>query len=164
MPPASIVRDDDPGGGFDAGAAEPDAGRAGAGEAADADADADAGGGDAGSPSSAFSIVVLPDTQFYASSYPQIFDAQADWIAANKVALNIAFVMHSGDIVDADVRGQWEIAARSLHRLDDVVPYFLAPGNHDYGTGLRDTMIDAYFPVSGFSSRPWFGGTFEPDR
>jgi hypothetical protein len=56
------------------------------------------------------------------------------------------------------------VASTSLHRLDGVVPYFVTAGNHDYHDGCRDTMIDAYFPVSGFTSEPWFGGTFEPGR
>ena len=39
-----------------------------------------------------FSIVVLPDTQNYSTSYPNIFSAQTQWIANNKDALNIVFL------------------------------------------------------------------------
>ena len=43
------------------------------------------------------------------------------------------------------------------------------PGNHDYCCGgwptdRTTTMINGYFPVSTFSSRPSFKGTFEADR
>src|SRR5262252_8938181 len=69
---------------------------------------------DGGSASGPFTVVVLPDTQYYAAAYPSLFDAQASWIVANKQALNIAFVVHEGDIVDADVVGQWQVASGSL--------------------------------------------------
>jgi hypothetical protein len=111
-----------------------------------------------------FTIIVLPDTQYYSSSYPAIFDAQTRWIVANKETLNIAFVLHEGDIVDSDTADQWQRASQSLHRLDGVVPYFLAPGNHDYSSAQRASMINTFFPVSGFAGQAWFGGTYEPDR
>lgn len=111
-----------------------------------------------------FTIVVLPDTQFYAAAYPAVFDAQTSWIVVNRDALKIAFVVHEGDIVDSDVAEQWRIAAASMHRLDGLVPYFVTAGNHDYRDGRRETMIDTYFPASGFAVEPWFGGTFEPGR
>jgi hypothetical protein len=127
-------------------------------------ATSDGAAGDGAAPAGAFTVVVLPDTQYYAVAYPEIFNAQADWIVANRDALNIAFVVHEGDVVDSDVTAQWERAASSLHRLDGVVPYLVTAGNHDYRNGCRDTMIDTYFPVSGFAAYPWFGGTFEPGR
>jgi hypothetical protein len=34
-----------------------------------------------------FSIVLLPDTQFYAQSYPEMFVAEAAWIAEQKEAM-----------------------------------------------------------------------------
>jgi hypothetical protein len=123
----------------------------------------------AGAPR-AFTIIALPDTQYYSAGYTQIFDAQTNWIVANKAALNIAFVVHEGDIVDTGVTAQWQNAARSLHRLDGQVPYFITVGNHDVGANCpsgrdcRGTMINDFFPVSGFSGTSWFGGTFEPDH
>src|SRR5262249_375519 len=101
----------------------------------------------------------------YSSDHPEIFTAQTDWIVAKRDALNIAFVLHEGDIVDdASMSLQWARAHDSLHRLDGVVPYFLTVGNHDISSAQRDTMIDAFFPVSTFSSLPWFGGTFQPEH
>jgi hypothetical protein len=116
------------------------------------------------SPLPPFTIIALPDTQYYAATYGQIFEEQANWIVANKDALNIVMVLHEGDVVDADVAAQWDVASTSLHRLDDIVPYFITAGNHDYHNGCRDSMIDAYFPVAGFAARPSFGGTAEPGR
>lgn len=120
---------------------------------------------DAGAPGP-FTVIVLPDTQFYANNYPHFFDMQAKWIIANKQALNIAFVLHEGDIVDHhDVRVQWQNAARSLHMLDNVVPYVLAAGNHDIDKATRAApLLNEYFPVSKFMSQPWWKGTFAPNE
>jgi calcineurin-like phosphoesterase family protein len=137
-----------------------------------ADTDSDAGppvdaGGDAGVPLP-YTVVVLPDTQYYSSNYPDFFDMQTAWIVAEHAAGNIAFVLHEGDIVDDDVAPQWTRAYHSIHMLDGVVPYVLTAGNHDFCCGGwpsdRTTMINAYFPVSTFEGLPSFKGTFEPGR
>jgi hypothetical protein len=150
-------------------AAGVDGGSDGAIEAGgDGGSDADGGipaGPDGGAPAP-FSVIVLPDTQYYSSSFPQIFEEQVQWIAAERLLGNVAFVLHEGDIVDTDHPDQWQRASRSLHMLDNAVPYLLAAGNHDYTTlaPTRATMIDAYFPTAQFAARPWFKGTFEADR
>jgi hypothetical protein len=130
----------------------------------DAGASLDAIGSLDGGPAQSYSIVVLPDTQYYASSFPDIFAAQIQWIIDNQQAERIAFVLHTGDIVDSDQDpAQWEVASRSLHALDGQVPYVITAGNHDYTTVAdRMGMGNQYFPVSGFEPFSWFGGTFEP--
>jgi hypothetical protein len=121
----------------------------------------DAGTGP-GDPSYAF--VVLPDTQYYSSSWPEIFQSQTQWIVDHRAAEKIAFVLHTGDIVDTDIAVQWGPASAGLHTLDGQVPYALTAGNHDYNGGLADRMglVNTYFPPSHFAQYPWFGGTFEP--
>ncbi len=110
-----------------------------------------------------YSIVVMPDTQYYASSWPDVFAAQTHWIVENRDAQRIAFVLQTGDVVDSDVPAQWAVASQSLHALDGQVPYVIAAGNHDYAN-LADRMGlgSTYFPPSMFTSFSWFGGTFEP--
>ena len=132
-----------------------------AGVLPDADGVSDAG------PAGSYAIVVLPDTQFYASSWPDIFAAQTRWIVDNRQAEGIAFVLHTGDIVDSDnIPDQWVVASRSLHALDNQVPYVITAGNHDYTGMLADRvgMASSHFPVSGFAAFSWFGGTFEADH
>jgi hypothetical protein len=120
----------------------------------------------AASDESSFTVVVLPDTQYYAAAHPEILEAQAAWIVRSREAERIALVLHEGDIVDADESPQWESAARSLHELDGVVPYVLSAGNHDYrrhGSRIsRETSLNAYFSPAAFGRNPWFKGTFEP--
>jgi Calcineurin-like phosphoesterase len=122
----------------------------------------------AGRGSPAFTVVVLPDTQYYAAEHPEILQAQAEWIVSRRAAEQIALVLHEGDIVDADEPRQWQAAARSLHELDGVVPYVLCAGNHDYRRAgpvvSRDGSMSAYFPPASFASRSWFRGTFEAGR
>ena len=112
-----------------------------------------------------WTLVVLPDTQVYAMSYPTLFEAQAEWIVENRQARNIAYVLHLGDVTNNNNEPQWEVAKRSLSKLDGLVPYAIAPGNHDYGpgggAGSRETLFHQYFPVDMFQKWPTFGETFE---
>jgi hypothetical protein len=136
----------------------------------DAAAATDALPSDGGMPAPAFSIVVLPDTQFYSWVHPDIFEAQTRWIVEHAAERHIAFVLHEGDIVEtAFARDQWQRAAKALHALDGVVPYVLAAGNHDLLTGTMGLTSEAplmneFFPVARFMQNPWFKGTFEPDK
>jgi len=121
------------------------------------------GNADASVPAAEFSFVVLPDTQYYSSSWPDIFAAQTRWIVEKREARQIAFVLHTGDVVDSDLPAQWDPASQALHLLDGEIPYAMTAGNHDY-FNLADRMglINTYFPPSHFTQYPWFGGTFEP--
>ncbi len=113
-----------------------------------------------------FTIAVLPDTQVYSQSNPEIFDSQTDWLVAQRDNLNLAMVVHVGDLVDASwLTKQWENARASMGILDDYVPYLIAPGNHDYGrvyeernARARSTLFHDYFPRSLFELMPTFGG------
>jgi hypothetical protein len=123
------------------------------------------GGSEARLDPSAFTVVVLPDTQYYSAKYPGILAAQTRWIVAKRDAAGIALVMHEGDIVDKDEPLQWERASSSLHGLDGVVPYVLSTGNHDYDRAAnfisRSTLIDQYFSERGLDRGTANEGTFE---
>jgi hypothetical protein len=115
-----------------------------------------------------FVIVVLPDTQKYSESYPEIFEDQTQWIVDNRDALNIAYVAHEGDIVNwAGSIPQWENAEDAMELLEgpfiglpDGIPYGVIPGNHDQPT----TNYNAYFGVSRFSGRGYYGGSYDSDN
>ncbi|MGA7741663.1 MAG: metallophosphoesterase [Polyangia bacterium] len=115
-----------------------------------------------------WTLVVLPDTQYYSASYPDRFDAQTNWIVNQATARNILYVVHEGDIVDNDVDDQWQNASHSMHLLDGNVPYVLTIGNHDYpgagGATSRDTsLFDSYFPLANLQAiQPGFKGTYDP--
>jgi len=111
---------------------------------------------------SSFTIVLLPDTQNYAESYPGTYLAQTRWIEREAGRENVKFVIHLGDIVQhADSREQWDVADRAHRVLDGVVPYSVLPGNHDMldSAGRRDTSLyNEYFPPARFQKHAWYGG------
>ena len=70
------------------------------------------------------SVVVIPDTQWYAENNPEIIEAQIDWIVTNEVAENIVYVVHLGDLKDGQTcdndtinvgtgggRSEWQIVS-----------------------------------------------------
>lgn len=105
-----------------------------------------------------FTIVAMPDTQFYSCnngagcpsvspSGPAIYNGQTQWIVNNRVSQNIAFVAHLGDCVEhgdngngsPDPNAEWLVADAALSILENPVttmlthgiPYGVAVGNHD---------------------------------
>jgi len=101
-------------------------------------------------------IVVLPDTQYYAfAPHTEVFAMQTNWILDQKSTLNIQAVLHVGDIVDGGTPSQWAVANSAMRLLDGHVPYFLVPGNHDVDD-KRGTLINDYF---GPASMPWVTST-----
>jgi|GEM_PF-187557 len=135
-----------------------------------------------------FTIAVLPDTQFYCDTRLKLsakwgngdlrryFFKQTEWVRDNQERLNIAYLVHEGDLVQADAPEEWAIAKKAMSVLDGNVPYSMCLGNHDmgfekadnkYGGNIgvnRTTLFNTYFPREKFAKRREFGGTFDPDR
>jgi hypothetical protein len=109
-----------------------------------------------------FTIVALPDTQFYSSDYPWIFENQTEWIVQNENALNIVFVTHLGDIVnDYWEDYEWQNADNAMSILDNKVPYGILPGNHDIASYLIALEYDNYFPSSRYQGYSYWGGSYD---
>lgn len=116
-----------------------------------------------------FTFLVYGDPQNYTKNDINygIFDAMTTWTAHFKDALNVKAVLCTGDLVerngseivykkhrDIDRFGmlpskkQWQAVSRGFARLDGVLPYILAAGNHDYGfyaAENRDSNFPEYF-------------------
>jgi hypothetical protein len=111
-----------------------------------------------------FTVVLLPDTQFYSEKYPETYVAQTMWIRERAKLDNIKFVVCLGDIVqNAHIEKEWENAHEAARILDGVVSYSAVPGNHDLVTKdkiiTRDsTLYNKYFGVARFAKEPWYGG------
>ena len=118
----------------------------------------------AAAQSSSFTIIALPDTQFYSQDHPAIFFNQTKWIAANKSALNIQLVLGLGDIVNAGTSAtQWENASAAIKTLDGNVPYLLAIGNHDYDgspKGRSAQNYNNYFGPTRYSPYAYYKGNY----
>lgn len=118
-----------------------------------------------------WTLAILPDTQIYAQSYPQHYNAQTQWIRDHAESHNIKYVLHEGDITNNNNSAQWNNALASMNLLNGAVPYAMAPGNHDYGpngnAAERDSLFNtaAYFgPGTYYASQPSVGGFFEATK
>ncbi|MDJ0841916.1 MAG: thrombospondin type 3 repeat-containing protein [Acidobacteriota bacterium] len=143
-------------------------------------------GREVGTTPANFSLVILPDTQWYTcvncgrtpdpnvSRFPDlnldvtpIFHAQTQWIVDNRLNWNISYVAHVGDIVQShgNVHAEWAVADSALSLLEDPaatgltdgIPYGLAVGNHDQDNG-NTTIYNQYFGVNRFNGRAYYGG------
>lgn len=110
-----------------------------------------------------FTLVVLPDTQNYTYSNRQgTILQQAQWVVANRAAMNTVFVAHLGDLVSEYTNAaQWERVSAGLKPLDDAaVPTSVIPGNHDFDNATGDFgPYDTWFPVSRYTGKAWPAGT-----
>ncbi|MFD1770488.1 metallophosphoesterase [Sphingobacterium suaedae] len=129
-----------------------------------------------------FSIAIIPDTQYNTKESQggtnALFEAQVDWILANREHEQIAYVIHLGDITDDgdQASAQWENAAKVMYKLEKPlpglphgIPYGLAVGNHDqYPSQLAVSgttrYFNTYFGVDHFKGRPYYGGNFRNDN
>lgn len=112
-------------------------------------------------PGEDFTIVVLPDTQYYSESYPNTFYSQTEWIVDNKDELNIVYVAHLGDLVEnANLSAEWDVANAAMTYLEVAgIPYGVLPGNHDQPTNL----YNQYFGPDRFLGRDYYGGSYAVD-
>ena len=130
-------------------------------------------------PGPDFSLIVLPDTQYYSQNsggnLAAIFQAQTQWIVNNRTERNIAFVSHMGDITQNGDNGgnpsEWINADAAMALLEnpsttqlpDGMPWGVMPGNHDLLPGdqtATGVFYNQYFGVSRFAGRSWYGGHY----
>ncbi len=101
-------------------------------------------------PAEGWSFVLLPDTQCYSESFPEVFASQTEWIVKNRAARNIQFVLHLGDITNNNVHPEWINARRAMDALKRAaIPHLLVVGNHDLGpwgsAASRSSHFSDYF-------------------
>ena len=129
-----------------------------------------------------FTVIALPDTQFYSETYSNVFTTQTDWIVSNRAASNIAYVAHLGDCVQNGDNGgndlEWRNATNALYRLENPattllpngIPYGVAVGNHDQGasgTGVATdstTFFNQYFGTNHFLPFNYYGGNYSTNN
>jgi len=121
-------------------------------------------------PPGTWTLVVLPDTQYYTEKYPKVFLRQTEWIAANKKKRDIRFVVEEGDVTNNNTPTQWQRARKAFDVLNKAgVPWLLVPGNHDTGpqhggkTKDRSTLLNDYFTAKDYAG-PEAAGFFEEGK
>jgi hypothetical protein len=121
-----------------------------------------------------FTIVVVPDTQFYTDEtnggLGQMFYDLTQWTADNAEALDVRAVLHVGDLVDDyhNSVDEWLLAQEAMETLEqtmpgypDGLPYGIAIGNHDQATDSatgQTQFYNMYFGVDRFEGRTYYGG------
>ncbi|MGH7740925.1 MAG: LamG-like jellyroll fold domain-containing protein, partial [Candidatus Eiseniibacteriota bacterium] len=127
-----------------------------------------------------FTLIGLPDTQYYVSSLnggsPAIMNSQTQWIVNQRAARNIAYAVQLGDCVENGDNGsnpvEWQNADAALSLIENPVttgmpegmPYGVCVGNHDQSpigdaTGTT-AFYNQYFGESRFSGRTYYGGHY----
>lgn len=122
-----------------------------------------------------FSVVVLPDTQYYtveANGFERYFYDQTKWVMDNRKAYNIKAVIHNGDLVNNgdQFEYQWTVANRAMSTLEvksaelpDGLPWGIGLGNHDRDDSTRvdpgtTVRFNRQFGVARFEGRAYYGG------
>lgn len=82
-----------------------------------------------------FTIATYPDTQQEVFGWAgSRFLDRSNWLVSQQSALDVRFVIHTGDVVnwDTDAHEQYVIAEAAMDPLEEAgIPYQLSIGNHD---------------------------------
>ncbi|MGZ8558046.1 MAG: T9SS type A sorting domain-containing protein [Chitinophagaceae bacterium] len=133
-----------------------------------------------------FTIVLLPDTQYYTEE-PQgnhggntaMFNAQTTWIANNRQSMNIVYVGQLGDCVQngdnppsSNKEIEWQRAQTAIATIESEaqtglpqgIPFGICVGNHEqtpFGDATGTTIYyNQYFGSSHFTGRDYYGGHY----
>ncbi|MDU9050566.1 MAG: hypothetical protein Q3M30_17095 [Candidatus Electrothrix sp. Rat3] len=130
-------------------------------------------------PQNQFTIVAIPDTQRYyrAEKGKAYFAKQMDWIINNAYSKddpqdsvpfkNIVFVTHLGDVIE-DGKGdekhpEWLDSLQHMGKLDNVLPYSVTLGDHDYNGNERPvdghSAFVKYYGPERYKKYSWYGGS-----
>jgi hypothetical protein len=115
-----------------------------------------------------FTVVLLPDTQYYSLRDAETYRKQTEWVVANRASRNIKAVIHLGDITHKNTINEWTNAHQAHVRLDNAgVPYSVTTGNHDYPyvddeeRRRRDpSRFNSRFGPARFAGKAWYGGHY----
>lgn len=119
-------------------------------------------------PKGSWTLVIIPDTQFYLAKFPDVYLRQTEWISRHKDSHNILFAAHEGDVTNNNSLQQWNKAKEITSKLNEGgVPYLLVSGNHDLGPGGkstdRTTFMNTVFTPEDYANSHRIG-LFEKDK
>ncbi|GAA4692813.1 Calcineurin-like phosphoesterase [Promicromonospora umidemergens] len=156
--------------------------------------DIDAGDGDrfANPDDYDFSMVHYTDTQYLSEGaveqetaeeravWGKAYTGVMDWIVDNAEERKIAYVAHTGDIIENNIRslppeledqvaGEFEFASEAQGRIDAAgIPNGVVAGNHDNQSGTDPELFDQHFGPGRYEelAKGWenatYGGSMEP--
>ncbi len=133
-----------------------------------------------------FTVVVLPDTQYYTrdaapptrpdADDTEYFNTQTRWAWDHRYDQRVVGLFGLGDVINnADQTKQWTRASKALAILEDFndpafpdgLPFGVAFGNHDqFPKDVPEETENAnkYFGVDRFAGRAYYGGNFDGDN
>ncbi len=107
----------------------------------------------------AFSIAVLPDTQYYVSCRERHLGVQTRWLAENFDDQKVVATIQLGDLTEHNTADEWVFVSDALKPLGEKAPMFVASGNHDYGVdgsaNIRQTLFAEYFGAPSPGRQRW---------
>jgi hypothetical protein len=108
-----------------------------------------------------YTFIWMSDTQFYTQSSPAILFSMTEWCARQREALNIRYVIHTGDIINLfSDESQWANADAAFAQLNGI-PLFAAAGNHDIDSGRNEIPFLHRFGQERLAFLPTYGGAFK---
>jgi hypothetical protein len=139
-----------------------------------------------------FSMVHYTDTQYLSEGaveqetaeeravWAEGYTGVMDWIVNNADERKIAYVAHTGDIIENNIRafppeledqvmGEFDFASEAQGRIDAAgIPNGVVAGNHDNQSGTNPELYDQYFGPQRYeeAAEGWadasYGGTMQP--
>jgi hypothetical protein len=111
-------------------------------------------------------LVLLPDTQYYADCENRYFAEQTRWTRDQLAARNVKAVLTVGDLTDKNSEREWQYLRAGLGFVENEVPVVLVSGNHDVGddgTANRRTASLAHsFPAPPGAAKQALAETARP--
>jgi len=119
-----------------------------------------------------WTLAIIPDTQRLTGlGYNDEFVAMCQYIADTATAKNTKAVMHVGDVTNGyGSTAHYALAKTGTDILKSSdLAYNICMGNHDYDGDMKNgsrasTHHNAYYPVSDFSAKSWYGGVYESTK
>lgn len=107
------------------------------------------------------SFAWMSDTQWYSNKEPETYQKMVDWVVDNRVAKDLSYGVHTGDIVQTPTASiEWARASEIMRTWDDAgFPYGLVPGNHDDVGAGEYRPYREHFGADRYEDNPWYGGT-----
>ena len=116
-----------------------------------------------------FSIMQITDTQFLASTYPDLDKQLSTWIVNNNATYNLKMVIDTGDLTDQYYdASQWRNANDSMTILiNNDIPYTWCAGNHDQNgfsdpnSGWVGNQYAAFNPATFVNNSYWVSDSIQ---
>ncbi len=92
-----------------------------------------------------YSFAVIGDTQAMCQDDPDAMSKVYDWLLENQKSQKIEYVIGLGDITNVSTDKEWTNANNSISKLNGIIPYSLARGNHDDWDDFNRNLHNGFY-------------------